>query len=96
MKMLMIVCPESNAEELRNLISKYDIHTYSTIHDVTGEGEKGKKLGTRVWPGKSIIMFTVLPEDKERELLDAIKECKRSLLPEESMHAFVLPVEEAF
>ena len=43
MKMLMIVCPESNAEALRNLISKYDIHAYSTIHDVTGEGEKGKK-----------------------------------------------------
>ena len=95
MKMLMIICPESNSEELRELIAKYDIHAYSKIHDVTGEGEKGKKLGTRVWPGKSLIMFTVLPEGKERELLDAIKTCKRSLLPEESMHAFVLPVEEA-
>jgi hypothetical protein len=40
-------------------------------------------------------MFTVLPEDKERELLYAIKECKRNLLPEEGMHAFVLPVEQA-
>jgi nitrogen regulatory protein PII len=96
MKMLMIVCPESNAEELRDLFSKHDIHAYSTIHDVTGEGEKGKKLGTRIWPGKSMIVFTVLPRDKERELLDAIKECKRNLLPEEGMHAFVLPVEEAF
>ena len=94
--MLMIVCPESNAEEIRNLISQYDIHAYSELHDVIGEGEKGKKLGTRVWPGKSMIVFTVLPEDKERELLEAVKECRRNLMPEEGLHAFVLPVEEAF
>ena len=96
MKMLMIVCPESNAEELRNLISTHDIHAYSTIHDVTGKGETGKKLGTRIWPGKSVLMFTVLAEEKEKELLNALKECKRTLMQEEGMHAFVLPVEEAF
>jgi nitrogen regulatory protein PII len=96
MKMLMIVCPESNVEEIRNLISQFDIHAYSELHDVTGEGEKGKKLGTRVWPGKSVIVFMVLPEDKKEEMLAAVRECRRNLMPEEGLHAFVLPVEEAF
>ena len=96
MKMLMVVCPERNADEIRELISKYDIHSYSELHDVTGEGEKGKKLGTRVWPGKSIVIFTVLSDGKKDALLGALKECRGNLLPEEGMHAFVLPVEEAF
>ena len=61
---------------------------------MTGEGEKGKRFGTRVWPGKSIIIFTVVPEQKKEELLQALKKCEADLMPEESMRAFVLPVEE--
>ncbi|MEJ2096453.1 MAG: hypothetical protein P8Y38_04785 [Deltaproteobacteria bacterium] len=96
MKMLMIVCPEANAEEIRSLISQFNIHAYSELHDITGEGEKGKRYGTRIWPGKSMLIFTVLPEDKKEELLEAVKECRRKLMPDEGLHAFVLPVEDAF
>lgn len=95
MKMLMIICPERNAEDIRDLIATYDVHSYSELHDVTGEGEKGKRFGTRVWPGKSIVIFTVVSEHKKDELITALKECEKRLLPEEGMHAFVLPVEEA-
>ncbi len=94
MKMLMIICPEKNADDIRNLIAAYDVHSYSEMHDVTGEGEKGKRFGTRIWPGKSMVIFTVVPEHKKDELIVALKECEKTLLPEESMRAFVLPVEE--
>jgi len=94
MKMLMIVCPEKKAEDIRELIANYDVQSYSELHDVTGEGEKGKRFGNRVWPGKSIIIFTVVPEQKKVELVQALKKCEQSLMPEESMRAFVLPVED--
>jgi len=94
MKMLMIICPERNAEDVRNLIAAYEVHSYSELHDVTGEGEKGKRFGTRIWPGKSIVIFAVVSEQKKDELIAALKECEKKLLPEESMRAFVLPVEE--
>jgi len=94
MKMLMIVCPERNAEDIRELIGAYNVHSYSELHDVTGEGEKGKRFGTRVWPGKSVVIFTVVPERKKDELIEALKTCEQRLMPEESMRAFVLPVEE--
>ena len=95
MKMLMIICPARSVADVRDLIATYDVHSYSELHDVTGEGEKGKRFGTRVWPGKSIIIFTIVTEQKKDELLTALKACEKELLPEESMHAFVLPVEEA-
>ncbi len=96
MKMLMIVCPEKAVAELRNLIADHEVHAYSELHDVTGEGEKGKRFGTRVWPGKSIIIFTVVPENKKDELVRALKECRKRLPPKESIRAFVMPVEDAF
>lgn len=95
MKMLMVICPETRAEDIRTLISGHDVHAYTELQDVTGSGAKGLKLGTRTWPGRSILVFTVVPEGKTKQLLQALEECKQTLLPEESMHAFVMPVEHA-
>ncbi len=38
MKMLMIICPEERQEEVRALIGKHDVHSYSEIANVLGEG----------------------------------------------------------
>ena len=60
------------------------------------EGVTGKRLGTHVWPGKSVLMFTVVTDEKKDELVAALKECQKTLFPGEGMKAFVLPAEEAF
>jgi len=94
MKMLLIVCPESRKQNVRELVEKHDVHAYSEIGRVTGEGLTGKKFGDKVWPGESVILFTVIPDAKRDELLAALRQCEESLYPEEGMAAFVLPVEE--
>jgi len=38
----------------------------------------------------------VVPNEKKDVLMDARKECRDTFLSEESMYAFVVPVEEAF
>ena len=43
MKMLMIVCPENRREEVRALIAQHDVHSYSEIPNVLGEGKTGKR-----------------------------------------------------
>ena len=93
MKMLMVICPENRQEEIRDLISRHDVHAYTELKEVFGEGGTGKKLGNRVWPGKSIIVFSVVDDKKKDELLGALRECKKSLFPAEGFRAFVLPVE---
>ncbi len=95
MKMIMVICPDARRDDIRALIEKHDVHTFSELKDVTGEGATGKRMGTRVWPGKSTLIFTVLPDDKKDELLAALKTCTRDLYPGEGLRAFVLPVEEA-
>jgi hypothetical protein len=95
MKMLLIICPDFRRSEIRTLITKHDVHAYSELMDVTGEGVTGKRMGTRVWPEKSILIFTVVPEDKKDALLSGLKDFTTRLYPGEGLRAFVLPVAEA-
>ena len=96
MKMLMIVCPENRREEVRALIAKHDVHSYSEIPNVLGEGKTGKHLGTHVFPGKSVLVFTVVAAAKKDELVAALKGYSESLLAGEGLRVFALPVESIF
>lgn len=93
MRMLMIICPKARQGEIAKLIEKQGVNAFSEIPEIIGEGKTGKKLGTHVFPDKSSLIFTVVPEDKEKALIAALKHCATQLFPDEGMKAFVLPVE---
>jgi len=93
MKMLMIVCPKARQEDVTHLIESHGIYAYSEIPEIIGEGKTGKKFGTHAFPEKSSLIFTVIEESKEAELVIALKHCSTNLYPGEGMKAFVLPVE---
>lgn len=93
MKMLMIVCLENRQEEVRAIIAKHDVRGYSEIQNVLGEGATGKHLGTHVFPGKSVLVFTVVAASKKEELVQALKEYNEGLFEGEGLRVFALPVE---
>lgn len=92
MKMLMIICPDSRQEALRELLGKHAVHAYSEIPGILGEGKTGKHLDNRTWPGKSALIFTAVPDEKESELVATLRQMK--LYPGEGLTAFALPVEQ--
>ena len=96
MKMLMIICPENRQQEIRDLITRHHVHSYSEIPNVLGEGKTGKHLGTHVWPGKSVLVFTVVASSKKDELVQALKDYHEALLEGEGLRVFALPVESLF
>jgi len=95
MKMLLIICPNFRRSDVGDLIASHDVHAYSEPKDITGEGVTGKRLGTRIWPETSILIFTVVSDSKKEALLSELKRCATQLYPGEGLRAFVLPVEEA-
>lgn len=95
MKMMMIACPEGREGDVRELIARHDVHAYSEFRDMTGEGSTGKRLGSPAWPGRSVLIFTVVPAGKIAELMAALKSFQGQLYPGEGLRAFVLPVEDA-
>ena len=96
MKMLMIICPENRQQEVRDLIAHHNVHSYSEIPNVLGEGKTGKHLGTHIWPGKSVLVFTVVASAKKDELVQSLKEYHETLLDGEGLRVFALPVESLF
>jgi hypothetical protein len=93
MKMLLIICPENRQEEVCALISRHDVHAYSEIPNVLGEGATGKHLGTHTFPGKSILIFTVISSEKKDELVAALKDYNQTLYESEGLRVFAMPVE---
>jgi nitrogen regulatory protein PII len=94
MKMVMIICPDQRREEIRAVIEEHAVPAFSELKDVTGEGATGKHMGTRLWPGTSRLLFTVLDDEKKNELMAALHQCANHLYPGEGLRAFVMPVEE--
>lgn len=95
MKLLMIICPEGRRDQITALVEKHGVHSFTELPRVMGEGLTGKRLGTHAWPGKSVLLFSIVSDEKKDELVAALQECRRSLFPDEGMKAFVLPAEEA-
>lgn len=94
MKMIVIVCPEGRHEEFRNSIEDHGIHAYTEMRHAMGEGETGKKFGSDIWPGESVIIFMVIDDEKKAEVAELLRQCQAKLYPAEGMRAFVMPVEE--
>ncbi|MEI6970723.1 MAG: PG0541 family transporter-associated protein [bacterium] len=95
MKLLMVICPEGRRDQVVAMVEKHGVHSFTELPQVAGEGITGKHLGTQAWPGKSVLLFTVVTDEKKEELVTALRECQRKLFPGEGMKAFVLPAEEA-
>ena len=93
MKMVMAVAPEERRAELRKLLTEHDVHAYSELTGLTGEGEAGRHFGTPTWPGKSVLVFAVVPDAKVSEIIVGMREFAKGLYPDEGARAFVLPVE---
>jgi len=94
MKMLVLIGPEGREEDLRRLIENHEVHAYSEFRGVIGEGATGRRMGTPVFPGKSVMIFTVVEDPKLEELRAAVEAFRGTLYPQEGVRAFVLPVEE--
>jgi hypothetical protein len=93
MKMLMIIGPQEREDELRTLLSAHAVHAYSELREVLGEGTTGPHLGTRIWPGRSVLLFAVLPEEQIDGLILALKTWAAGLPPAEGVRAFAVPAE---
>ncbi len=94
MKLLLIMCPESLAPELREIIDRHEVQGYTEIPEVRGSGETGKRLGTRAFPGVGSLFFTAVDEAKAQELLEAVRGFCEQCDMGESVRVFSLDAHE--
>jgi hypothetical protein len=73
MKLLMIIVESVHKVELEVLLNKHDIVGYTEIPQVFGSGTTGQRMGSRAFPKTSSVIFTVIPAQAVKPLVEDIE-----------------------
>jgi hypothetical protein len=93
MKMLLIVYSGPRPELVPELLERHHVDGWTELARAHGLGASGRRAGSRAWPGDSTVFFSLAPEDRAREVLDAVGGCGRECVAGERIHAALLPVD---
>ncbi len=95
MKMLMIIVNEKFRDSVEVVLEENNATGFTEIPTVLGEGAHGKKLGSRLHPGASSIVFSIVADEKVEQLKAALfGACKIAQDCAEPIHIAVLPIEQ--
>ena len=73
MKMLMIVFKESMEEDIRAILTAYDVNAFTEMHEVTGVGEAGAAFHSMSWPAYNDMILAALPDPKAETVVAGLK-----------------------
>jgi len=93
MKMLFMVTDSEYEPHCLTMMREKGVTGYTVIPDVQGAGKTGLKMGDRVHPGASVVVFAAVPDDSVEDLLKCIGQCVADSKLCASTHAWILPVE---
>ncbi|HQO20890.1 MAG TPA: hypothetical protein PLA03_11085 [Acidobacteriota bacterium] len=93
MKMLFIVTDSEYEPHCLKMMREKGISGYTMIHDVSGVGKGGAKMGDRLHPGASVLIMSAIEDSTVEGIMGCISQCVRSSKLCESTHAWVVPIE---
>lgn len=94
-KMILLMYLEDDEAAVDRLLEEHHVTAFSRV-DLEGHG-RGRPVGWygEVAPYRSRMVFTLVPEDRAEELMEAVSRCSGCLDPGHPIHAVMLGVEEA-
>jgi nitrogen regulatory protein PII len=94
MKLVMITYNEAIDQEVMEILENCAVKNYTKATGVFGKGTtSGTHMGDDIWPGRNNILYVACEEDRAWQILDCVKELRKSL-GREGVKAFILGVEE--
>ena len=75
MKSVMIIFNQANTERVEYMLDVLGINGFTFFEQVQGRGTNGgePRRGTHAWPEMNSAVITVIPDDKEEALLEAVQ-----------------------
>jgi hypothetical protein len=93
-KMLVLTYSGADPGRVSALLDEAGVPGHTCLEDGRGHGLTGPRAGTRAWPGKVTVCFSVV-EDALAGV--AATRCRAAQLPPgERLHVAVLPVDSFF
>ncbi|HEX6135503.1 MAG TPA: hypothetical protein VFZ24_16145 [Longimicrobiales bacterium] len=96
MKLLLIIYSGSESRLVPELLETHHAGGYTRLTQAHGAGETGKREGTRAWPGRADVYFSIVPGERVADLTDALRNEAGRLQEGERLHVAVLPTETFF
>ena len=94
-KMILLMYLEEDEPAVDRLLEEHRVTAFSRVN-LEGHGG-GRPVGWygEVAPYRSRMVFTLVPEERAEELLEAVGRCSGCLDPRHPIHAVMLGVERA-
>lgn len=93
MKLLLLIYSGTDPERVAALLDRQPVDGYTELPDARGAGQTGRRFGTRAWPGRAAVFFTVVGEDLVPTVAAAVQVEAEALPPGERLHLAVMPIE---
>ncbi len=93
MKLLLIIYSGPDPRLVPQLLETHQAGGYTRLEPAHGAGETGRREGTRAWPGRADVYFSIVPADRVPPLTDALRTEAAALGEGERLHVAVLPTE---
>ena len=95
MKLLLLIYSGDSPERVTALLDHHQVEGYTELPSAHGAGSTGRRLGTRAWPGRNTVFFSIVPAEAEAAVVAAVHQESARLPEGERLHVAVLPVSYA-
>ncbi|HEX9894586.1 MAG TPA: hypothetical protein VGA78_11720 [Gemmatimonadales bacterium] len=95
MKLLLLIYSGDSPERITGLLDRHQVEGYTELSGAHGTGRTGRRFGTRAWPGRNTVFFSIVPAEAEAGVVAAVLAESRQLPEGERLHVAVLPVSYA-
>ena len=94
MTMLVVIYGGPRPELVPAVFDSHGVTGWTELAEGHGAGRTGRREGTRAWPGRSRVFFSVA--DDVTAVTAALREHAAAAVPGERLHVAELPVERFF
>jgi len=95
-RLFLITYSGTHPEIVPDVLKREGVSGYTCVHEACGEGTSGPRQGTRVFPGKTTIFFSIVSPERQEPVMGALK-LQAGQMPEgERLHVSTLGVDEFF
>jgi len=97
MKAVFIIFNQASTEKVESVFDSSGIRGYTWWENVKGRGtETGEpRMGTHTWPEMNSAAFTIIPDEKVKELLENVRKIDE-INKEVGIRAFVWDINQSY
>ncbi len=93
MKMLMVCCESGLHLKVVEALEALGVPGYTICENLKGMGCTGRKDGTAVWPGNSVVVHTCVEDGLVSGVVERVHRARDEYLKRPGCAVFAVPVE---